>query len=106
MFCTFLFLSEDLEASPSPLNIHIYFPWVIAVEMIIQMYSSIPSGRKEKIDISVFFFSIVFASAWQQIKKANKKDPHSEMFPYITENVQTATEGFCVTAFLPERDFN
>lgn len=41
------------------LNIHVYFGWVISVEKIIQMYSSIPSGEKEKIDISVcFLFSL------------------------------------------------
>lgn len=62
---------------PPYFNIHVEIPWVISVEKIIQMYSSIPSGAKEKIDIFLFVFayhcSRVDATAYQ--KRAKRKRP-------------------------------
>lgn len=55
------------------LNIHVFFPWVISVEKIIQMYSSIPSGEKEKIDICLFSLFIAVVLTWQHIKKGKEK---------------------------------
>lgn len=49
---------------PPYFNIHVEIPWVISVEKIIQMYSSIPSGAKEKIDISVCF-RLSLQSRWR-----------------------------------------
>lgn len=71
---------SDWSPSSSPLlylNIHVEIPWVISVEKIIQMYSSIPSGAKEKIDIFLFVFSYhcsrVDVAAYQ--KGVKKKRP-------------------------------
>lgn len=58
------------------LNIHVFFPWVISVEKIIQMYSSIPSGEKEKIDICLFSLFIAVALTWQHIKKGKEEKTH------------------------------
>lgn len=56
------------------------------MEKIIQMYSSIPSGKNEKIDISVCFsFFITVALMQQHIKKGKeeKTDETSEGFSVI-----------------------
>lgn len=56
------------------LHIHLFCPRVISVEEIIQMYSSIPSGEKEKIDIC-FLFSVQLRWCGSISKTVKKKRP-------------------------------
>lgn len=65
------------------------------MEKIIQMYSSIPSGENEKMDISVCFsFFITVALMQQHIKKGKeeKTDETSEGFSVIKKNYQANIE--------------
>lgn len=112
LFGVFLCLSEHLDwlhpHKHANLNIHIFLLWVIAVERIIQMYSSIPSGNKEKRHFCLFSLFIVLALVWQQTSKRQRKKRLTEpdVFVNYRKCTKMAAEGVCLTAFVPERDFN